>query len=86
MRELVKLVNYDDFKGFLLLCIKLLTACNLFNKLLNDDSIVIVSFRRGHLQVVDGAEDHAATGRTRGGAYLVLFLLAFNLVDCIRVV
>ena len=86
MRQLVKLVNYDDLEGFLLLCIKLLTACDLFDELLNDDSIVIVSFRRGHLQVVDGAEDHTATGRTRGGAYLVLFLLTFNLVDCIRVV
>jgi hypothetical protein len=53
-------VNYDHFKAFLLFGVKLRTSSDFLDQLLDDDSVVLVSFTWGHLDVVNRAKNNAA--------------------------
>ena len=79
-------MNDDNLKGLLLGFVELLRTCDLFDELLNDDSVVVVSLTGSHFQMIDGGEHYAtaSSGGSRGD--FVLLLLRLDLVDSGRVV
>lgn len=66
LSELIEFVDDNHFKGFLLFGVELLAACDFFDELLDDDSVVLVGFAGGDFDVVEGSE-HDAGASGRGG-------------------
>lgn len=73
MSQLIHFVDDYDFKCLLLLLIQLLATGNLFDQLLDDNSVVLLGFTGSDFDVVKRLEDNALTARRRSVAYLVLF-------------
>ena len=79
-------MDHYNLELLLLFCVELLAACYFLDKLLHDDSIVVVSLTGRHFNVVDGGEDDAGAGGGGGRADLEFFLLTFDLMYGVRVV
>ena len=75
-------MNDDDLKCLLLFLVELLTACDLFDQLLDDDLVVVVGLTGGHLDVIVGREDDALDRGGARGASLKFFELTLDLVNC----
>lgn len=76
-------MNHDHFEALLLLGVQLLTAGDLFDQLLHDDTVVKLGLAWGHLDVVHGAEDDSLTGSRRGRVYFEFLALALYFVHCL---
>jgi hypothetical protein len=79
-------VNNDNFKALLLFCVKLLTACNFLDQLLNNNTVIKFSFAGCYLNVIHTTKNDGLARRRGGRAYFELFLFTLDFVHRLRIV
>lgn len=80
-RQVVKLMNYNDFEAFLNSSVKLLGPRNFFNQLLNNNSILTVSITWSNFDVEIATEHNALNDGAGCGASLEFFVLTLDFMN-----